>query len=114
MRPPGPVPWSSRRSTPVWAAIFFASGEAFTRPPDGWAATAAAGALVTGDGRMGGRGDAAGVGAGVDGAATASAGAPARAGAAPAALVVAGAALAGAGAGALAISAATSSPGSAM
>src|SRR5258705_1649342 len=80
MRPPGPEPWSSRRSTPVWAAIFFASGEAFTRPPDGCAATAAAGALVTGDGRIGtgatagGRGGAAGVWAAVDGAAAAGAG----------------------------------------
>src|SRR6266571_9266149 len=32
MRPPGPVPRISRRSTPVCAAIFFANGEAFTRP----------------------------------------------------------------------------------
>src|SRR5258705_13584457 len=62
MRPPGPEPWSSRRSTPVWAAIFFASGEAFTRPPDGCAATAAAGALVTGDGRIGTRATAGGRG----------------------------------------------------
>ena len=33
MRPPGPLPWTSLRSTPDWAAIFRASGEAFTRPP---------------------------------------------------------------------------------
>ena len=32
MRPPGPVPWISWRSTPVWPAILRASGEAFTRP----------------------------------------------------------------------------------
>src|SRR5438552_12192710 len=33
MRPPGPLPWMSLRSTPDCAAIFLASGEAFTRPP---------------------------------------------------------------------------------
>ncbi len=43
MRPPGPVPWISRRSTPAWPAIFRASGEAFTRPPAG-AGAAPAGA----------------------------------------------------------------------
>src|SRR5438093_13776453 len=32
MRPPGPVPRISRRSTPVCAAIFFARGDALTRP----------------------------------------------------------------------------------
>jgi hypothetical protein len=31
-RPPGPLPCTSRRSTPDWAAILRASGEAFTRP----------------------------------------------------------------------------------
>ena len=33
MRPPGPEPWTRRRSTPDWAATFRASGEAFTRSP---------------------------------------------------------------------------------
>src|SRR5262245_10919898 len=32
IRPPGPVPWRRRRSTPDWAAILRASGEALTRP----------------------------------------------------------------------------------
>ena len=33
MRPPGPLPWISFRSTPDCAAILRASGDAFTRPP---------------------------------------------------------------------------------
>src|SRR3989442_13327995 len=32
IRPPGPLPRISRRSTPVCAAIFFARGDALTRP----------------------------------------------------------------------------------
>src|SRR5437762_13289097 len=32
IRPPGPEPRTSRRSTPACAAIFLASGDAFTRP----------------------------------------------------------------------------------
>src|SRR2546427_8744482 len=32
IRPPGPLPRISRRSTPVCAAIFFAGGDALTRP----------------------------------------------------------------------------------
>src|SRR5712692_7334674 len=32
IRPPGPVPRISLRSTPVCAAIFFARGDALTRP----------------------------------------------------------------------------------
>src|SRR5207245_9732771 len=32
IRPPGPVPRISRRSTPACAAIFLANGDAFTRP----------------------------------------------------------------------------------
>src|SRR6266498_5538201 len=39
MRPPGPVPWSSRRSTPDWAATLRARGEALILPsrPGVWA-----------------------------------------------------------------------------
>src|SRR3989442_15827739 len=82
MRPPGPEPWTSRRSTPVCAAIFLASGDAFTRPPCPCTtpATAAAGALVTAAGRMTEAGGADGVTvAGRDAGATADA-APAPAG----------------------------------
>src|SRR5262245_19116286 len=43
MRPPGPVPVRRERSTPSAAAIFLASGEAFTRPPEAGAASAFAG-----------------------------------------------------------------------
>src|SRR5207247_7905262 len=46
MRPPGPVPRISRRSTPVCAAIFFARGDALTRP----VATAVGGAAWAGAG----------------------------------------------------------------
>src|SRR4029450_13215559 len=52
MRPPGPVPWRSRRSTPDWAATLRASGEALTLPsrPGAWAGAADMGttALVAG------------------------------------------------------------------
>src|SRR5215813_2204802 len=58
MRPPGPLPWISLRSTPDCAAILRASGDALTRPPsllagagatdaDGcWATTSATRGLV--------------------------------------------------------------------
>ena len=41
MRPPGPVPLTAESCTPRCAAIFFASGEAFTRPPEAAGADAA-------------------------------------------------------------------------
>ncbi len=53
MRPPGPVPSISRRSTPVWPAILRASGEAFTRPPAGLAAAAAGAGAATAAGGIG-------------------------------------------------------------
>src|SRR2546428_6944031 len=45
IRPPGPLPRISRRSTPVCAAIFFARGDALTRP-----VAAAVGAVRAGAG----------------------------------------------------------------
>src|SRR5436853_7929784 len=50
IRPPGPVPWMSRRSSPAWAATFRASGETRRRSATGAAGTAAAGAPTTGAG----------------------------------------------------------------
>src|SRR5262245_35909038 len=47
MRPPGPLPARARRSRPDWAAIFRASGDAFTRPPAGAAPDTGAGAIGT-------------------------------------------------------------------
>ena len=50
IRPPGPVPWISRRSSPAWAATFRASGETRRRSATGAAVPATAGALTTGAG----------------------------------------------------------------
>src|SRR3990172_7400989 len=67
-RPRGPEPWSRRRSTPACAAIFRASGEAFTRPARGIGATPTAGttgAAAAGRGALaGGAAGAAGGGGG--------------------------------------------------
>src|SRR5262245_59215591 len=48
IRPPGPLPWITRRSTPDCAAILRASGEAFRRPPspDAGLCAAAAGRIA--------------------------------------------------------------------
>src|SRR5262245_737095 len=48
IRPPGPVPWRRRRSTPDWAAILRARGEALTRPsrPGAGAGTAVMGTTL--------------------------------------------------------------------
>src|SRR3989442_2796253 len=81
IRPPGPVPRTSRRPTPACAAIFLANGDAFTRPvattvgavgagmPTAGALTAgAAGAGVdTTAGRGGGAGAGAALGVGAAG-----------------------------------------------
>src|SRR5207247_5545644 len=120
IRPPGPVPRISRRSTPACAAIFLANGDAFTRPvatavgavgagmPTAGALTAgAAGAGVdTTAGRRGGAGAGAALGVG---AAEGAERVLVRAEALPAAPTPAAA-----GAGADASTAAMSSPGSAM
>src|SRR5207249_10965810 len=87
--PPGPAPWLRRRSTPVCAATFSASGEAFTRPADTAARPAlaaacagakpalpTAGAPTIAAGRTAGVGEADGVIAGWRGAGVAAEAAP--------------------------------------
>src|SRR5438309_58293 len=54
IRPPGPVPWISRRSSPAWAATFRASGETRRRSATGAAGTAAAAELTAGAGAAAG------------------------------------------------------------
>src|SRR3972149_3946160 len=58
MRPPGPLPCTSRRSTPDRAAIFFARGEALTLPPGSATGTGASAGAI-GRGARGGGGAAA-------------------------------------------------------
>src|SRR4029078_11361878 len=64
IRPPGPLPWSDRRSMPASAAIRAASGDTTILPEAGAVATGAASPFASGTGAADGASTSVDVGAG--------------------------------------------------